>query len=320
MAKQFVYGEYLASREWAVLKEAVRKRSGDMCERNRPVHQAPYQSTHHLTYERIGHELLTDLQAVCTPCHEYLSGKRDDDPSLIVAVPVSPQIRRQPILNKQGTRARVYLAGKIGKNDWRHDLFPELRNIIRSNDVDEMDGWKSSWFNHDAPIIDLDNLTLLSSFSGFPEADGLLYGGPFFVGCDHGCLHGTGTHGQTSVGTHGGMCSGGMSRSRVPESCLGLLKDSDYVFCWLDSFDAYGSLFELGFAHALGKPIFLAMPQNLPSDDFWFTQYCVDYPNARGYPPPEGGGYCSSGGYRQFQDHRTAWNQFVSAIREPALT
>lgn len=73
----FDYQRYLASREWALLREQVRERSGNKCERC----GGPYQSTHHLTYERIGHELLEDLQAVCNPCHEFLSGKRDDDPA-----------------------------------------------------------------------------------------------------------------------------------------------------------------------------------------------------------------------------------------------
>jgi hypothetical protein len=37
------------------------------------------QSVHHLTYERIGNELMSDLLAVCNPCHAWLSGKTDDD-------------------------------------------------------------------------------------------------------------------------------------------------------------------------------------------------------------------------------------------------
>ena len=71
------YKEYLASREWALLRERVRERSGDCCERC----QGPMQAVHHLTYERVGHERLEDLQAVCNPCHEFLSAKRDDDPA-----------------------------------------------------------------------------------------------------------------------------------------------------------------------------------------------------------------------------------------------
>lgn len=72
------YHRYLASREWAILKEEVRNRSGGRCER---CLEFPYRDIHHLTYERIGKEKPADLIAVCGPCHEYLSGKRDDDPA-----------------------------------------------------------------------------------------------------------------------------------------------------------------------------------------------------------------------------------------------
>jgi hypothetical protein len=71
------YHKYLASREWALLKEQVRKRSGGACERCKV---GLYAATHHLTYERLGHERLEDLLAVCEPCHEFLSGKSDVDP------------------------------------------------------------------------------------------------------------------------------------------------------------------------------------------------------------------------------------------------
>jgi 5-methylcytosine-specific restriction endonuclease McrA len=72
------YHEYLASREWALLRERVRERSGGVCER---CARNPMDAVHHLTYARVGRELLTDLQAICDPCHEFLSGKTDNDPA-----------------------------------------------------------------------------------------------------------------------------------------------------------------------------------------------------------------------------------------------
>lgn len=71
------YHEYLASREWALLKNAVKERSGGICER---CGIAPHQQTHHLTYERLGKEILDDLQGVCRGCHEFLSARSDFDP------------------------------------------------------------------------------------------------------------------------------------------------------------------------------------------------------------------------------------------------
>jgi hypothetical protein len=73
------YQKYLASREWALLKKQVRERCRGKCERCKT---GDYESTHHLTYTRIGRELLDDLQAVCNRCHDFLSGKSDFDPTM----------------------------------------------------------------------------------------------------------------------------------------------------------------------------------------------------------------------------------------------
>ncbi len=87
----FNYKKYLASREWAERKEAVKKRDAGRCERCGVGH---HESVHHLTYEHIGHEPLEDLQGVCNACHEFLSAKSSDDPVanlkfLVVALPKS---------------------------------------------------------------------------------------------------------------------------------------------------------------------------------------------------------------------------------------
>lgn len=91
----FDYKRYLASREWAERKEALRKRSGGVCER---CHVRPYESTHHLTYANVGNEPLEDLLACCNPCHEYLSAKRSTDPKcdvMIALVAVPYELMRQ---------------------------------------------------------------------------------------------------------------------------------------------------------------------------------------------------------------------------------
>src|SRR5579872_6752263 len=73
----FAYKTYLASREWALKREAVRRRSGNKCERCK---KGPQDAVHHLTYANVGNEPLENLQAICRPCHEFLSGKSDYDP------------------------------------------------------------------------------------------------------------------------------------------------------------------------------------------------------------------------------------------------
>lgn len=73
------YAAYLCSREWAEKREAVKKRAMGRCERCKVLDM---DSCHHLTYERKYAEKLSDLQAICTPCHEFTHGKSDFDPKL----------------------------------------------------------------------------------------------------------------------------------------------------------------------------------------------------------------------------------------------
>ncbi|MBA3480618.1 MAG: hypothetical protein H0T51_02280 [Pirellulales bacterium] len=74
------YAAYLCSREWAVLKEAVRERSGGICERCRLL---PMDATHHLTSKY--QETIEDLQAICTSCHNFTHGKSSFDPTSHIA-------------------------------------------------------------------------------------------------------------------------------------------------------------------------------------------------------------------------------------------
>lgn len=83
---RFDFKRYLASREWALMKRAVRQRSGGLCERCR---FRPAAEIHHQTYARIGHEDLEDLQHVCKPCHRFESAVIDWDPASCNCDPVS---------------------------------------------------------------------------------------------------------------------------------------------------------------------------------------------------------------------------------------
>lgn len=75
------YHRYMASREWALKKRAVRERAYGDCERcHRPMKQV-----HHLSYEHLGDEPLEDLLGVCRECHEFLSGLIDWDPAEVMS-------------------------------------------------------------------------------------------------------------------------------------------------------------------------------------------------------------------------------------------
>jgi hypothetical protein len=68
------YQQYLCSREWGLLREAGRKRSGGICERCRHF---PMSHVHHLVYIRKYNERLEDLRGLCEGCHEYIHGKQE---------------------------------------------------------------------------------------------------------------------------------------------------------------------------------------------------------------------------------------------------
>lgn len=65
------YNGYLASPEWHARRLAVLKRDHNCCRGC----NADASQVHHLTYERVGRELLDDLVAVCDECHEKLHAR-----------------------------------------------------------------------------------------------------------------------------------------------------------------------------------------------------------------------------------------------------
>lgn len=148
---------------------------------------------------------------------------------------------------------RIYLAGKIAKNDWRTEIVGHrLRGAI-GIDWD----WKE-W-----PV-------LKRTIFGIHD-----YVGPFFISCDHGCAHGPDSHGLEPKGCIN-ECGGHMAhdprRRLTIELCRRAIASADLVFCWLNSTTAYGTFVEIGFASALGVPIIIASPRSFKElDDMWFA-------------------------------------------------
>lgn len=151
----------------------------------------------------------------------------------------------------------IYLAGKISPHGWRE--------LIVGDSLNASDNTSGSYkFQQliDAGIEDMSH--------------GHNYCGPFFVECDHACGHGTQNHGVVFE------CWGdGGNRPLVFETCKKGIKSSDVVFCWVedDFFTAYGSIWELGYAYALGKPIYIGIQKDIalthsPEDqeliELWF--------------------------------------------------
>jgi very-short-patch-repair endonuclease len=181
------------------------------------------------------------------------------------------------------TNKRIYLAGKISKGDWRG-------SIVSS----------TQWPN--AVTYSIGNDHLITSGRGI-SADGACgndghigmwpilensvlgifdYVGPYFVGCDHGCFHGSNTHGSIDGGNPSDHQSSfyhydpdaessdiiSFQQFWVRKLCLDAIKKADVVFAWIDSPDAFGTFTELGYAAALRKEILIAGPKQFP--DMWF--------------------------------------------------
>ena len=67
------YDAYLKSREWRNMKYAKIVAAGYKCEKCGRTEDGL--DVHHLTYERLGHERMSDLQLLCRYCHKVVHGE-----------------------------------------------------------------------------------------------------------------------------------------------------------------------------------------------------------------------------------------------------
>jgi len=157
---------------------------------------------------------------------------------------------------------RTYLAGKIAKGGWRSRLVEW-----------HPDYTAPKWWG---------------TYSGWPEltiSPGLTCVGPYAISDDHGCFHGNETHGvgaaMWDMGGHGYLVCGGsydgVPRHVVHAWCLDAIKRCDVIFAWLDDLTAHGTLIELGYAKALGKPIFIGFPDHLTFHELWFARHLTTW-------------------------------------------
>ena len=181
------YHQYLASREWSVLKEAVKRRSGGWCERCK-INSMNH--VHHLTYARKYHELLEDLQALCKGCHEFTHAKSDIDPA-------------------EDAKPILYCIGKTTGKKWE---------VLK-------------------PIIG-DTAKLIASDQ------------------DHENFH---YNDRTLDGAYG------ETYGIVKEQCIDRLRQADAGVGYIDTPDSFGSIAEIAYLSALGKPTFIIC--GFPADE-----------------------------------------------------
>jgi hypothetical protein len=149
-------------------------------------------------------------------------------------------------------KPRIYIAGKIQKNDFRHAIIPGLRD-----------------HNHS---------------KGHLDCGRFLYVGPFFESCDHGCRHGGNTHGVLGIGCE--PVRPGLTQRQVKERNTRALRASDALFAYIETGDAYGSLVEIGMAQALGIPTRVLFGPDAPWGEMWYAyaHERVQWPRARVTP------------------------------------
>ncbi len=141
---------------------------------------------------------------------------------------------------------KIYLAGKISREDWRGEILPDLNP-----------GGMPTW---DWPTLRRD---------GWPVDVGVIFGsydyvGPWFMcGSGHGLGHGPGTHG---AGDNGGE----QHRADVIDLCRRAIASADLVFVWIDSLDAFGTIAEIGYAAAAGVAVAIGYPDGFDDSDLWF--------------------------------------------------
>ena len=258
------YSAYLCSREWSVLKEQVRARSGGICER---CTINPMDHVHHLTYERKYREELQDLQACCKPCHDFIHAKSDADPAA----------DRPAVLPWCGRKVKTfYLAGKITGTHWRDEIVPEWSEENHSANYQQafVDyDWDKSWCTVPCVTRVLNGIYLH-------------YAGPWWRDVMGG--HGTS---YNSTSPHGYSCSYesqdsegnplplqsrevAKRRDEVASAVAYAIAESDLFFAWIDSADCYGTLVEIGYAKALGKVVVVATSSDLPAsiaDEMWLA-------------------------------------------------
>jgi len=138
---------------------------------------------------------------------------------------------------------KIYLAGKITKNGWRHHLVPELRH--------------ATW--DDAPL----------AFGSHK------YIGPFFVGCDHGCFHVPTGHG--SINKDLKACAedyNPVTRAQVHHNCLTAIGNCDVLIAYINDAECYGSIAEIQFALDKRKHVVICFAPGLASakqNEYWFV-------------------------------------------------
>ncbi len=145
----------------------------------------------------------------------------------------------------------IYFAGKIGKGDWRSEIFH-----------DERIGGLEFPAEQERYLFD-ESYTV--------DKGDFLYGGPFFVSCDHGCFHleDSGHGAGAEYGCGGGYNSEAQTeqtRQKIWRVNRSRLLRADVIFAYVNESDCYGTFVEIGMAQAQRKAVVIGFGDNVPAD------------------------------------------------------
>lgn len=172
---------------------------------------------------------------------------------------------------------KVYLAGKISRDDWRKSLDGVRPFSISANDVVDDVNLKNKHVHEfetyfgELPVV-----------SRHPYIE---VTGPFFLSCDHGCYHGDNSHGVGATYDKGLSIQGHFScgcegttfsREEVTEICMRQIQKADLVFSYINSADCFGTLFEIGYAAGIGKPVAIMFQNEELAEAMWFLSERAD--------------------------------------------
>lgn len=167
----------------------------------------------------------------------------------------------------------AYLAGKVRKNDWRHQIVPKLRTIAY--------GWDYG-----------DRITVTEAT--LPTiVKGTNYVGPVVASSDHGTYHGNNTHGASAWDDEDEPnlllntplpfqwwfpTNIKQQRDFIFKDCIERINLADFMFVWAeeDFHTAHGTHFEMGYAHSIKCPIILAQADPSFTENSWFALKAVE--------------------------------------------
>ena len=148
---------------------------------------------------------------------------------------------------------KIYLAGKITRHGWRDAIV----NQCHVEDDATYEDFRLHQGDDGRGIIygQFASMETVPGSWKVRVSEHYDITGPFFIDGHWGSSHDSSTHANSPE-----YFDPREPRDQVRRLCLDAIRRSDVVFAWLDDPTAYGTIAELGYAHALGKRIVLAVP------------------------------------------------------------